>query len=82
LLCATTYLWEDGDPEGLVVVFTHQVEGDDGEDVPGCRAGLPTDQLLPEPEPRGELFGLKNIRYKSGPLWSGDWSSRQQQILL
>lgn len=57
---AATYLRQDGDSEGLVVVFTHQVEGDDREDVPGCSAGLPTHQLLSEPEPGGELFGLRN----------------------
>lgn len=54
------YLRQDGDSEGLIVVFTHQVEGDDWEDVPGCCAGLPTYQLLPQPEPRGELLCLKN----------------------
>ena len=42
------------------MVFAHQVEGDDWEDVPGCSAGLPTYQLLTKPEPRGELFCLKN----------------------
>lgn len=42
------------------MVFAHQVEGDDWKDVPGCSAGLPTYQLLPQPEPRGELFRLKN----------------------
>lgn len=53
------YLGQDRDPKGLIVVFTHQVERDDREDVPGRGAGLPTDQLLPKPEPRGKLFSLQ-----------------------
>lgn len=53
------HLRQDGDSEGLVVVFTHQVEGDDWEDVPRRSAGLPTDQLLSEPEPRGKLLSLE-----------------------
>lgn len=53
------HLRQDGDSEGLVVVFTHQVEGDDWEDVPRRSASLPTDQLLSEPEPRGELLSLE-----------------------
>lgn len=53
------YLRQDGDSEGLVVVFAHQVERDDWEDVPGCSASLPTYQLLPQPEPRGKLLCLK-----------------------
>ncbi len=40
------YLWQDGDAERLVSVFTHQVERDDREDVPGSGARLPTHQLL------------------------------------
>lgn len=54
------YLRQDGDSEGLVMVLTHQVEGDDWEDVPRCVASLPTYQLLPQPEPRGKLLRLKN----------------------
>lgn len=53
------YLRQDGDSEGLVAVFTHQVEGDDRKDVPWCVASLPTYQLLPQPEPRRKLFSLK-----------------------
>lgn len=41
------------------MVFTHQVQGDDRKDVPGCSASLPTYQLLPQPEPRGKLFCLE-----------------------
>lgn len=62
------YLRQDGDSEGLVVVLTHQVEGDDWEDVPWCGASLPTYQPLPQPELRGKLLrlgkkkqGLENI---------------------
>lgn len=55
------YLGQDGDSEGLVTVFTHQVKGDDWKDVPGCHAGLPTYQLLPEPEPRGKLLCLRKM---------------------
>ncbi len=44
------YLWQDGDAERLVSVFTHQVERDDREDVPGSGARLPTHQLLAQPE--------------------------------
>lgn len=54
------YLRQDGYSEGLVAVFAHQVQGDDGEDVPGRRAGLPTHQLLPQPEPRGKLLRLQS----------------------
>lgn len=53
------YLWQDGDFEGLVVVFTHQIEGDDWEDVPWRSAGLPTHQLLSEPESSRKLLGLR-----------------------
>lgn len=53
------YLWQDGDFEGLVVVFTHQIEGDDWEDVPRRRAGLPTHQLLSEPESSRKLLSLR-----------------------
>ncbi len=42
------------------MVFTHQIEGDDWEDVPGCSASLPTYQLLSKPKPRGKLFCLKS----------------------
>lgn len=62
LICSmkyVSYLRQDGDSEGLVVVLTHQVEGDDWEDVPRCGASLPTYQLLPQPEPRGKLLRLK-----------------------
>lgn len=52
------YLRQDGDSEGLVVVLTHQVEGDDWEDVPRCGASLPTYQPLPQPELRGKLLRL------------------------
>lgn len=58
------YLRQDGDSEGLVTDFAHQVEGDDWEDVPGRGASLPAYQLLPEPEPRGKLLGLKNQGWK------------------
>lgn len=53
-----TYLWKNGDAEGLVADLTHQVEGDDWEDVPGGGACLPAHQLLPEPEAVGELLRL------------------------
>lgn len=56
---AGTYLWEDGDAEGLVADLAHQVEGDDREDAPGRGARLPADQLLPQPEAVGELLRLR-----------------------
>lgn len=53
------YLRQDGNFEGLVVVFAHQIEGDDWEDVPRRRASLPTHQLLSKPESSRKLLSLK-----------------------
>lgn len=52
------YLRQDGDFEGLVVVFAHQIEGDDWEDAPGRSTGLPTHQLLSKPESSRKLLSL------------------------
>lgn len=53
------YLRQDGDLKGLVVVFTHKIEGDDWEDVPRRQSSLPTHQLLSEPESSRKLLSLK-----------------------
>lgn len=45
-----SYLRQDGNTERLVAVFTHQVQGDDWEDVPGGGARQPAHQLLTQPE--------------------------------
>lgn len=58
------YLWQDRDAEGLVAVFTHQVERDDREDVPGGGARLPAHQLLTQPKPRRELLSLRGRRMR------------------
>lgn len=53
-----THLGQDGDPEGLVGGLSHQVQGQDWEDVPRGGADLPANQLLPQPEAVWELFRL------------------------
>lgn len=55
---ANAHLGKDGDPEGLVGGLSHQVEGQNGEDVPGGGADLPANQLLPQPEAIWELLRL------------------------
>lgn len=66
------YLGQNGDSKGLIVVFAHQVQGDDWKNVPGRSAGLPTHQLFPQPESRGKLFSLqkkKRLRSTFGLLF-------------
>lgn len=53
-----TYLWKNGDAEGLVGDLTHEVERDDWENVPGGGACLPAHQLLTQPKAIWKLLCL------------------------